>query len=68
MKKNDELRVLSGIELNEELISLRQKQFMLRMKRANGSLEKPHHITQVRRAIARVKTIMTEKGRASHVK
>lgn len=61
MKKNDELKKLSLAELNEELLSLRKDQFKLRMKKANGMLDKPHQISQLRRAVARVKTIMTEK-------
>ncbi len=61
MIKSDELRSMSIDELNEKLISLRNEQFNLRMKQANGSLDKPHIIKQVRRSIARLKTIMTEK-------
>ncbi|MFC3908604.1 50S ribosomal protein L29 [Legionella dresdenensis] len=61
MKKNDELRNMSASELNDELLSLRREQFKLRMKRANGTLEKPHLITLIRKAVARVKTIIAEK-------
>lgn len=61
MKNVEELRGLSTEELQAELISLRKEQFTLRMKKANGSLDKTHLITMVRKTIARVKTIMTEK-------
>jgi large subunit ribosomal protein L29 len=61
MKNVNELRGLSIDELQDELLTLRKEQFNLRMKKANGSLDKLHLITMVRRTIARVKTIMTEK-------
>lgn len=67
MKTNDELRKLSPEELNSELLSLRREQFNQRMKKANGSLDKTHVVEQVRRAVARVKTIMTEKVGTSDV-
>lgn len=61
MMTNDELRKLSAVELNEELLNLRKEQFKLRMKKANGTLDKQHQIREIRRAVARVKTITTEK-------
>lgn len=68
MKDNAELRNLSIEELNTELLDLRKSQFKLRMMKAAGTLDKQHHVTQTRRAIARVKTIMTEKAGVSHDK
>lgn len=68
MKKIAELRKLNCEELKTELLSLRKDQFTLRMKKANGTLDKTHHITMVRKAIARVKTMMTEKAGESHDK
>ena len=68
MKDNAELRSLSSEELGSELLDLRKSQFKLRMKKSGGTLDKPHHVTQTRRAIARVKTIMTEKSGVSHDK
>jgi large subunit ribosomal protein L29 len=68
MKDTIELKKLTVDELQTELLSLRKDQFTLRMKKANGSLDKTHLITLVRKAIARVKTIMTEKAGTSHVK
>ncbi len=67
MKDTNELKKMTIDELQTELLSLRKDQFTLRMKKANGALDKTHIVTQVRRAIARVKTIMTEKVGASHV-
>ncbi|MFI4918309.1 MAG: 50S ribosomal protein L29 [Legionellales bacterium] len=62
MKKIDELRLLTIDELQAKLISLRKEQFGLRMKKASGSLDKTHIITMVRKSVARVKTMLTEKA------
>jgi large subunit ribosomal protein L29 len=62
MKKINELRDLSSEELQNELLSLRKEQFNLRMKKASGSLDKTHLITMVRKSVARVKTLLTEKA------
>ncbi|CAM2856451.1 50S ribosomal protein L29 [Legionella steigerwaltii] len=58
----EELRGLSVEELQNELLSLRKEQLNLRMKKANGSLDKTHLITMVRKSVARVKTMLTEKA------
>lgn len=63
MKDIKELRELTQKELHTELLALRTDQFNLRFKKANGSLDKPHVIKLVRKTIARIKTIMTEKER-----
>jgi large subunit ribosomal protein L29 len=62
MKKIDELRNLSIEELQTDLLSLRKEQFNLRMKKASGSLDKTHLITMVRKSVAKVKTMLTEKA------
>ena len=67
MKNNAELREMTSEALNAELLVLRKEQFNLRMQQANQSLTKTHHVRAVRRAIARVKTILTEKAGVSHV-
>ncbi|CEK09451.1 50S ribosomal protein L29 [Legionella hackeliae] len=66
MKDIKELRDLTTDELQTELLSLRKEQFNLRMKKANGSLDKTHLITKVRKSIAQVKTIMTQKVGKRH--
>ncbi|WP_072280805.1 50S ribosomal protein L29 [Rappaport israeli] len=48
--------------LREELISLRQAQLKLKMQKASGQLEQTHQIRQVRRGIARVKTLLMQKN------
>jgi large subunit ribosomal protein L29 len=47
--------------LNEELVSLKKEQFNMRFQQATGQLEKSSRIRQVRRAIARVQTVLREK-------
>ena len=49
-------------ELNDELVNLLGEQFKLRMQTATGQLQQTHQAKQVRRDIARVKTILTEKA------
>ena len=51
----------SEAELKEELLNLRKEQFSLRMQQGAGQLSKPHLFKAVRRDIARIKTILTEK-------
>ena len=60
-----ELRKKSVEELNEELIALRREQFNLRMQKAAGELNQNHQHGQVRKDIARVKTILNELKRAA---
>jgi large subunit ribosomal protein L29 len=60
-----ELRKKSVEELNEELIALRREQFNLRMQKATGELNQNHQHGQVRKDIARVKTILNELKRAA---
>ncbi len=60
-----ELREKSVDELNEELVALRREQFNLRMQHATGELSKNHEHRRVRKDIARVKTVLNEKARAT---
>lgn len=57
-----ELRDKSVAELNEELQALLREQFNLRMQKATGQLAKPHLVSQVRKNIARLKTVLNEKA------
>ena len=56
-----ELRKKNQAKLNEELLDLLREQFNLRMQRASGQLSKGHLLRNVRRNIARVKTVLNEK-------
>ena len=57
-----ELRNKSADELHKELLALRKEQFNLRMQKGTGQLTKPSEVTRVRRQIARIKTLLTEKA------
>lgn len=59
--KANELRTKSDTELGEELMSLRKASFNLRVQQATGQLNRPSEVKQVRRDIARVKTIINER-------
>lgn len=62
MKTISELRKLDVKQLQAEVMTLRKEQFQQRMRKAAGVLDKTHVIREVRRAIARIKTLMTEKA------
>jgi large subunit ribosomal protein L29 len=62
MKSMTELRELNDEQLQKEIIDLRKTQFQQRMSKASGALEKTHVIRKARRAIARIKTVKTEKA------
>lgn len=64
MKAKD-LRAKSAAELNDELLSLRKAQFSLRMQVATQQLTNVSEIRKVRRDIARVKTVITQKASAA---
>ena len=59
--KAKELVALSQTELQAELEKLLQQDFNLRMMKGTRQDVKPHLFKQVRRAIARIKTVMTQK-------
>ncbi|MCA3407750.1 MAG: 50S ribosomal protein L29 [Roseomonas sp.] len=63
-----DVRAKSADELNTMLLDLRKEQFNLRFQRATGQLEALSRIRQVRRDIARVKTIIGERSRAAATK
>ena len=65
MTKAEDLRAKSTDELTEQLLSLKKEQFNLRFQRATGQLEKTARIREVRRDIARVKTIAAQKRAAT---
>lgn len=62
--KAQDLREKSVEELNAELMNLLREQFNLRMQAATGQLQQTHTLKAVRRDIARVKTVLTEKAGA----
>lgn len=62
MKTVNELRALDTEQLKSELLTLRKEQLNQRMRKASGALDKTHVMRLVRRTIARIKTIITEKA------
>jgi len=59
--KAKEMRNLSGSELEQKLAELKEELFNLRFQLATGQLDNPMRIRDVRRDIARVKTIIRER-------
>ena len=57
-----DVRAMSADQLNDELAKLKKEQFNLRFQKATGQLEKSSRILEVRRDIARVKTIARQKA------
>ncbi len=58
--KVNEIRNLSTSELNEKIVSLREELFNLRFQLATGQLDNPMRIREVRKTIARIKTVQRE--------
>jgi large subunit ribosomal protein L29 len=63
--KAEDLRTKSADELKESLLGLRKEQFNLRFQQASGQLENTARARQVRRDIARIKTILRDKQQAA---
>ena len=59
--KASEIRSLSVDELQSKLVDLKKDLFMLRLQHATNHLDNPTKISAVRRDIARVKTVLSEK-------
>ena len=57
-----QVRGMTADQLNDELLKLKKEQFNLRFQKATGQLEKSSRITEVRKDIARVKTIARQKA------
>ena len=60
--KTGELRTKSAADLQQEMLSLTKAQFGLRMQVATQQMTNTSELRKVRRDIARVKTVLTEKG------
>ena len=59
--KIDEVRGLTPDQLAESLINLKKEQFNLRFQKATGQIEKTHRVDEVRKDIARIKTVLRTK-------
>ncbi|WP_046023322.1 50S ribosomal protein L29 [Magnetospira sp. QH-2] len=58
MMKAEDLRAKTQDELKDELVGLRKEAFNLRFQKASGQLENTARVRQVRRDIARIKTVL----------
>ena len=58
----EDLRTKSAAELNEELVAAKKELFNLRFQNATNQLDNTSRIKEVRRNIARIQTIITEKS------
>jgi large subunit ribosomal protein L29 len=65
MAKIADLKTKTDDQLVETLTELKREQFNLRFQSATNQLEKPARIREVRRTIAQIKTLQTERARAS---
>ncbi|MXO49092.1 50S ribosomal protein L29 [Erythrobacter vulgaris] len=68
MSKIEDLRQKSDDQLDEELTSLKREQFNLRFQAATNQLEAPARIREVRRSIAKIKTLQGERARTAAAK
>ena len=65
MAKKENLVVKTDDQLATQLSDLKREQFNLRFQAATNQLEKPARIREVRRTIAQIKTLQSERSRAS---
>ena len=62
--KGEEVRGMTADELTDKLAGLQKEAFNLRFQKASGQLENTARVRQVRRDIARIKTVLAGKARA----
>ena len=60
--KADDLATMTVDQLDDELVKLKKEQFNLRFQKATGQLENTARVREVRRDIARVKTVLTARA------
>ena len=65
MLKTEDLRAMSPDQLDDELIKLKKEQFNLRFQKATGQLASTARVREVRRDIARIKTVAQGKRAAA---
>jgi large subunit ribosomal protein L29 len=65
MSKIDDLRGRTDDQLSEQLGELKREQFNLRFQAATNQLEKPSRVREVRRDIARIRTLQAQRASAA---
>ena len=63
--KIDEIRAMTPDQLGEAMLNLKKEQFNLRFQAATGQVEKTHRVNEVRKDIARIKTVLRAKQTAA---
>jgi len=64
-RKADDLRAKTDDQLDTQLVDLKREQFNLRFQSATNQLERPARIREVRREIARIKTLQGERAKSA---
>jgi large subunit ribosomal protein L29 len=59
MTKIADLRTKTADQLLDQLLDLKKEQFNLRFQKATGQFEKTHRVSEIRKDIARIKTLLT---------
>jgi large subunit ribosomal protein L29 len=62
--KIDDVRRMTPDQLSDQLIQLKKEQFNLRFQAATGQMEKTHRVNEIRKDIARIKTVLRGKAAA----
>jgi large subunit ribosomal protein L29 len=60
MLKITEIRKMSAEQINKKIVDLKEELFNLKFQAALGNLEKPARMNEIKRTIARMKTVLTE--------
>ena len=60
--KIDDVRSMTPDQLTDGLLNLKREQFNLRFQQATGQMEKTHRVNEIRKDIARIKTVMRAKS------
>ena len=58
--KHSTLKAMTPDQMADEMLSLKKEAFNLRFQAATGQLEKPHRVDEVRKSIARLKTLLRQ--------
>lgn len=62
MLKTAEIRKMSVEEINKKIADLKEELFNLKFQAGLGNIEKPARMNEIKRTIARMKTVLTEKA------
>ncbi|MGB3797028.1 MAG: 50S ribosomal protein L29 [Alteraurantiacibacter sp.] len=65
MAKMEDMRTKTDDQLSQQLTELKREQFNLRFQSATNQLERPARVREVRREIAQIKTLQTERAKTA---